>query len=59
MLSLSYQRCCTTLSNGQKVTACRFREEHLDKEGRELADALLVGVGKLAGPLNQSVGQRR
>ena len=37
---------------------CRFQEEELDKEGRELAGALQSGTGRLAGFLNQSVGKR-
>ncbi len=35
----------------------RLKEEDLDKEGEELADALHAGTGRLAGFLNQSVGK--
>jgi len=34
----------------------RVKENDLDKDGQELADALHAGTGRLAGFLNQSVG---
>ncbi len=34
----------------------RLKDNELDKEGQELADALHAGTGRLAGFLNQSVG---
>ena len=37
-------------------TVYRLKDNDLDKDGQELADALHAGTGRLAGFLNQSVG---
>ena len=36
---------------------CRVKEEDLDKEGQELANALRAGTRRLSGFLNSSVGK--